>query len=286
MSRKGESVTLSLKDYEKIELEKLAQEFGCEWGDRPNISKLIKQIAKKELKIAPNNDWPLERINVLERIRKWLIDGGEIDQAIAIAKLMVERSELTHIPLRQELEKFIQQPQPPWRARIDSFIKGQRPFQLSYQDVQEKVWTFSIHHAQIVPHENRQYLDCWCQETEGNQDLPELQHNWSFRLDRIHDAAVIPLNHKWRPNLDIIPVEIHLYRGLAFAYESKIDDLHNQWHPELTQTRQVVRQVSNTFWFIREMRRYGPDCQIITPKAVRDRVISDIRAQYHTYELD
>ncbi|MGV2387901.1 MAG UNVERIFIED_CONTAM: hypothetical protein LVR29_05075 [Microcystis novacekii LVE1205-3] len=32
---------------------------------------------------------------------------------------------------------------------------------------------------------DRLYLDCWCEETEGNQDISELHHNWSLRIDRI-----------------------------------------------------------------------------------------------------
>ena len=77
-------------------------------------------------------------------------------------------------------------------------------------------------HAQIVPYERRQYLECWCEEIEGNRELPELQHNWTLRLDRIPDAA---LKHLFQlngaPIWMTLEIEIHLLRGLAFAYESK-----------------------------------------------------------------
>ncbi|ANV92121.1 WYL domain-containing protein [Picosynechococcus sp. PCC 8807] len=283
MSRRGQSVTLSLRELEKAQLEELALEFGCEWGDRPNISKLIQKIAKRELKIAPNNDWQLERINALERIRIFLIDAGQIDEAIALAQILSERSELENIALRQEIEKFLQQPLPPWRQKIDNFIRRQQPFQLSYQDPRENTWTFSIHHAQIVTHEKRQYLDCWATETEGNLDLPKLQHNWSLRLDRIQDAAVSPLNEKWRSHLDSISVELHLYRGLAFAYQGKSTDVYNDWHPELPKTRQVIRQVTSTFWFFREILPYGKDCKIIGPQSISDLFKQDLEALYQMY---
>ena len=45
MSRRGESLTLSLPPGAKERLEELAIELGCTWGDRPNISKLIEAIA-------------------------------------------------------------------------------------------------------------------------------------------------------------------------------------------------------------------------------------------------
>ncbi|MFN5836347.1 MAG: WYL domain-containing protein, partial [Pseudanabaena sp.] len=39
MSRKGESITLSIKERDKANLEAIAIELGMTWGDRPNISK-------------------------------------------------------------------------------------------------------------------------------------------------------------------------------------------------------------------------------------------------------
>jgi hypothetical protein len=44
MSRKSESVMLSVSPDYKAELEKLSLEFGCLWGENPNISGLMKAI--------------------------------------------------------------------------------------------------------------------------------------------------------------------------------------------------------------------------------------------------
>ena len=44
MSRKGQSITLSVSERDKAALEAIALEFGMMWGDDPNISKLIKNI--------------------------------------------------------------------------------------------------------------------------------------------------------------------------------------------------------------------------------------------------
>jgi hypothetical protein len=49
MTRKQESITLSLSLEQKAELENIALEFGYLWGENPNISALIKAIAKGEL---------------------------------------------------------------------------------------------------------------------------------------------------------------------------------------------------------------------------------------------
>jgi hypothetical protein len=285
MSRKGQSITLSLKEQDKRQLEALAEEFGKTWGDRPNISRLVEAIARRQLVIAPNHDWTRERITALNRARLALVDVSQIEAAVAIAQLLLERSELT-IPLRHELEQFVARPALPWRVEIERYILRQQPFQLSYQDAAERVWRFTIHYAEIAIHEDRQYLDCWCEETEGNQDLAELQHNWCLRLDRIADAAVSPVTGQWRRGLATIPVELHLFRGLAFAYRSKsaIDEV-NEWATEFPQVRRVVRRVSSSFWLIREVLRYGKDCEVVSPEVVRDRLKQELEPLCRLYGL-
>jgi predicted DNA-binding transcriptional regulator YafY len=233
--------------------------------------------------IAPNHDWTKERINALNRARIALVDAEQIEAAVAIAHLLLERSELT-LPLKTELEQFIQQPVLPWRLAVERYIRQNQPFQLSYQDAAERIWQFSIRYAELVTHEERQYLDCWCEETEGNRDLPQLQHNWCLRLDRITDASVSPVSRKWLTGLAFILVEIHLFRGLAFAYQSKTNqDEVNEWLNDPPQVRRVVRRVSSTFWFIREILRYGQDCEIISPDPVRDRLKQEIIALGQRY---
>ncbi len=285
MSRKGQSITLSISERDKAQLESLALELGMTWGDRANISKLVEAIARRQLLIAPNHDWKIERINALNQARSALVDAGKIEDALAIASLLLERGELT-IPLRAELAQFVAQPTQPWRLEVEQYIRCQQPFQLSYQDAAERVWQFTIRHAAIAPHEDRQYLDCWCEETEGAQGLLELQHNRSLRIDRITDAAISRVSGQWRSGLATIAVELHLFRGLAFAYRSKraIDEI-NEWHEGLPQVRRVVRQVSSTFWLIREILRYGQDCEVVSPERVRELVRQEVLGMCDRYEL-
>ncbi|MFB2921564.1 MULTISPECIES: hypothetical protein [Aerosakkonema] len=50
--------------------------------------------------------------------------------------------------------------------------------------------------------------------------------------------------------------------------------------------RQVVRQVVNPFWLIREVSRYWEDCEIVAPKSLRDRFKKKLQALCRQYDLD
>ncbi|HBB30870.1 MAG TPA: WYL domain-containing protein [Cyanobacteria bacterium UBA8803] len=284
MSRKGQSITLSISDRDKAQLEAIALELGMKWGERPNISKLVEAIARRQLLVFPNNDWSETRIRALERSINALTDIGQIEQAKIVAELLRERSEIS-LPLRAEIERFLANLPPPWRLEIDRYILRNQPFQLSYQDAADRFWHFNVRHAQVNPHEKRQYLDCWCEETEGNQDVEELQHNWCLRLDRIQEAAVTPISGRWLSSLAYIEVEMQLLKGLAFAYRAKPEDKDDGWLPDGLQVRRVVRKVSSTFWFFREVLQYGEDCIIISPQSVRDRLTAKLIAMCHQYGL-
>ncbi len=289
MGRKGRSITISLSDEDKARLEELALEYGMRWGDRANISKLIEAIARQTLKIAHNNDWPIERIVLLDRIRGLLVDMGRVQDAVAIAELLRARSELT-IPLRQELDTFLERDIHPWRIEIERYIKRERPFQLSYQDPRDQIFHFNIYYAKIVPRGDRQYLDCWCAETDGNKDLPDLEHNRTLRLDRITDAAVTAItpgdrsSQQWRKGLDTLEVEMHLYGGLAFGYSSKRgQDVVVEWLPDAPRTRRIVRSISSSFWFERDILPYGADCEVISPPALRSRIQATVQSMAQRY---
>ena len=285
MSRKGQSITLSLSARDKAELEAIALELGILWGERANISKLVEAIARRQLLVLPNKDWAESRIQALDRAIGALTDIGEMEQARIVAELLLERSELS-IPLRRKIEGFVDNVPPPWRIEIDRYLRRQHPFELSYQDAAERLWHFTIRYGKINLHDKRQYLDCWCEETEGNLDIPELQHNWSLRLDRIQDAAITPIKGQWRRNLDQIEVEMHLFRGLAFAYQARREDQENDWLSDQPRVRRVVRSVSSTFWFLRDVKQYGKDCQIIVPDSVRSRYIDELIATCNQYNLN
>lgn len=105
--------------------------------------------------------------------------------------------------------------------------------------------------------------------TKDNQDLPELRHNWSLRLDRIIDAAIVPIAGEWRSCLDTILVEFELMGGLAHAYQQRDSDITVEWISADPHIKRVQRRVNNTFWFIREILPYGKDCVVVSPDDVR-----------------
>lgn len=282
MGRRGQSVTLSISEQDKAQLEQIAQEQGMLWGDRPNISRLVEAIARRELLIGRNNNWSDTRIRELNQAIRVLHDTGYPQIAETIADLLLERSELSD-PLRREIVRYLETPLIPWRQEIDRYILQQQPFQLSYRDATDRPWVFTIRYAKITPHEQRQYLDCWCEQTAGNQDIPELAHNWCLRLDRIPEAAITPIAGEWHPSLDTVEVAINFYRGLAFAYQAKPEDISNEWLANASEVRQVLRRVTSTFWFFREVFRYGEDCEVIAPVALRDRIWQKVQALTELY---
>ncbi|MFM6079323.1 MAG: WYL domain-containing protein, partial [Dolichospermum sp.] len=150
-------------------------------------------------------------------------------------------------------------------------------------DAAERVFNFTVRYAKITLHEKRQYLDCWCEETKDNQDVLELQHNWCFRLDRINEAAVTETTGKWRDSLDQIDVEMHLFKGLAFAYQTKTEDKLVEWITDQPQVKRVIRRVSNTFWFIREIMQYSSDCIVVSPENVRSLIKAKLISLCHNY---
>lgn len=49
MSRKGQSITLSLSPEQKERLESIALSVGAKWGGEPNISELVRMLADGRL---------------------------------------------------------------------------------------------------------------------------------------------------------------------------------------------------------------------------------------------
>ncbi len=275
MTRKGRAITLSLDETEKLALQVIATELGYTWGDKPNISKLIEAIAQHELLIAHNNDWLTELLTAFHQAVICLNERGDSKNAQIVAELLLKRSELKN-PLRKEIERFLETIQKPsWRQLLETYKNECQPFELSYQDAAQKISIFNVQYAEINFIDRHEYLQCWCQEIAGNADIAALRHNWSLRLDRITDAALSPVQLEWLNKFDTVKVEFYLYSGLAFAYESRPNDIYCDWVPG-KQIKRVLREVFSTFWFYREIFRYGEDCQIVSPPDVRERFIAKL----------
>jgi len=283
MSRKGESITLSISDRDKSQLEEIAMELGMMWGDRPNISKLVEAIARKQIKISKNDDWSSDRLETLDLTFRLLIDYGDLDRAKVIANLLLERSEL-HAPLRRDVERFLDKPPEIWRHTIDRYIKQEQPIRLKYLDAADQPHEFSIYYAKVNHHDKRLYLDCWCENIVQTDSVIALQHNRCLRLDRIPlEAAITPIQGKWRSQLDYIHVTFNLSGNLAFAYNQREEDIDNTWLDIEPPTRQIIRKINSTFWFYREILPYGEDCEIVEPEDVRQKFAEKVRSLYQKY---
>lgn len=146
------------------------------------------------------------------------------------------------------------------------------PFRLGYRDAADREWGFTVRHCTIEWHEKRPYLDIWADETEGNQDIPGLNHNWCLRLDRITAPSFTPVEGEWRADgLDTINAEMHLFGGLAHAYEPRPGE-EVEWLDDTHATKRVLRPITSSFWFIREVLRYGQDCLVVNPVPLQARV--------------
>lgn len=277
MNKKKRAINLSVSDLDKAQLEQIALEFDMKWGNRPNISKLMEAIARHKLIISPNNDWSEILIAALKQGIDALIDAGKLEEALVVADLLLERSELS-LPLRKEIERFKENPPPSWRIEINLYIRRQQSFQLSYQDARGRWLNFTVRHAKVAPHEQRQYLDCWCEETERNLDIPELIHNWSLRLDRISEAGITPISDSWCPDLDYVEVEMRLFGRLAVSYKTRNEDITSELLPGKEPIRKVVRKIFSTYWFIREILPDASKIAIVSPLVIRERLKKELMA--------
>jgi len=283
MTRKKETITLSIPSGTKEQLEEIARKLRIFWGKSPSVSGLLVAIAQQVFEVGEPFILNPPQVAALQQAIRLLKDSGFIEQAQTISSLLLERGQLEP-PLRQLLLQQVSQPMTEaWRILTDQFRQNQQPFHLLYGDSQGRDLSFTVRYAEISFEEKRFYLNIWCDETEDvvNNDFPELIHNRCLRLDRIKGA--VPINGQWRhQGLDSLKVHLHFYKGMVKAYEPKPNDISSEVVGEV---RQVVRNVSNPFWLIREVLRYGDECVIISPQSVQSLIKQKLIALCQHYDL-
>jgi predicted DNA-binding transcriptional regulator YafY len=270
MPRKKTTITLSIPDGTKEQLEEIARDLGIFWGKTtPSISGLLVAIAQQQPEIKKLFTLMPEQVEALEQAYRLLSDTGEMRKAQTLLNLLLEQGNL-EVPRYQAFSRLLNQPSEAWRVRVDELRQQKQPFQVVYGNAQGDDLTFTVRYAEISFEEKRFYLNIWCDETEDikNTDFPELIHNRCLRLDRV--KGVVPVNGQWRQEgLDYFKVYLHFFKGMIKAYQSKTNDISNE---VMGDVRQVERKVSNPFWLIREVLRYGEDCVIVSPDNLRDRM--------------
>ena len=283
MSRKKETLTLSVPPGTKEQLEELAGRLNIFWGKNPSPSGLIVAIAQQTPEVRKLFTLTSTQVEALLQATRILTDSGHAGEAQTVLSLLLEQGNL-EAPMRQSLSQLANQPSVAWRTQVDRHINNQQPFRLLYLNAQDEELEFTVRYAEISFEEKRFYLEIWCEETDDlkNPDYPELVHNRCLRFDRI--KTIEPRNGLWREEgLDFLKVYLHFYRGMVKAYERRQKDISNE---VIGDVRQVVRRVSNPFWLIREVFRYGEDCVIVSPDSVRDRFQQKLIALCRQYNLE
>ena len=278
MPRKKETLTLSVPFGTKAALESIALRLKIFWGSNPSPSGLVGAIAQGELEVSQSFRLSSAQVRALRQAIRDLVDAGHLEEAKSVITLLIEKGNLEP-PLRQDLMQQVSQPMEGWRIQLDRLIEQQQPFHLLYQNSQGQMLEYTVRYAEIMFYEKRYYLQIWCDETEDSQDLPKLQHNRCFRLDRIQ--SIFPSSGEWRGKFDTIDIQLQLSGWLVRAYEPKPDDITDAMIGEV---RQVTRRVVNPFWLIREVFRYGEDCVIVSPLEVRERFKQKLRSLFEQYE--
>lgn len=285
MPRKKETLTLSVPPGTKEQLETIARRLGIFWGKSPSPSGLVAAIAQQQLQVGREAlSLDEQQVNALRQATKLLIDAGQIKDAETIITLLLNQGDL-EAPIRQALLQQQTQPIQAWRDRIDELIDAKQPFRLKYRNSQNQDLEFTVRYAKVQFYEKRFYLQIWCEETADalaeNPDLPEVCHHRCLRFERIQDIQ--PISDVWRGSFDSIKVYLHFKGWLANAYEPKTEDVENE---VLGEIRQVVRQVVNPFWLLREIRRYGEDCVIVAPENIRERYRRELREICTSYGIE
>jgi predicted DNA-binding transcriptional regulator YafY len=283
MSRKKETITLSIPEGTKEQLEEIARRLGIFWGKSPSISGLLVAIAQQQFEVGEPFSLNSLQVAALQQAIGLLKDSGFIEQAQIASSLLLERGNL-EAPMRQLLLQQVSQPTEAWRILIDQLRQNQQPFHLLYGNAQGQDLSYTVRYAKISFEEKRFFLDIWCDETEDikDTDFPELIHNRCLRLDRI--KGVVPVNGQWRrEGLDYLKVYLHFRKGMIKAYEPKANDISNE---VVGDVRQVERIVSNPFWLIREVLRYGEDCVVVSPENVRSLVKEKLKTLCEHYKLE
>jgi hypothetical protein len=280
MSRKKDTITLSIPPGTKEQLEAIARNLQILWGKEPSISGLIVAIAQQQIAIGQQFTFDNSHVQSLEKAIKLLVDIGSLGDARILVELLLAKATLTP-EHRQTLLQLVSQPGEGWRIEIDKYCTDKQPFRLLYKNSQGEAEDFTIRYAEIAFHEKRFYVDAWCEEVPDTPNYPELMHNRCFRLDRIQ--AILPITGEWRDlGLDSLLVQLHFYRGLAKAYEFRqgVDECE-EFDCDI---RRVWRRTSNPFWLLKDIRGYGGDCEVFSPESVRRQAKADARSLLDNYD--
>jgi hypothetical protein len=292
----NDKFSIVLEPEYKARLEDLALAHVKAWGKRGNVKALIRKIALGEIPLAR----PREGYFLLELTQK---DVGTLTQSIRghinIGQAAVAL-ELLEILLRcpslpkgiiEELEMLSQsalqsiENQHFWQVR--QLILSSVPFRMLYQNGAGEINTYTIRYAHLepIPEERIPYYLCaWVDEPSSHPEMQGLEHNRSFRCDRILEVQSLP-GEQWRhQGLDWVEAKFLLQGSLAKSYESKKWDIDSS---ETDRGRLVRRRVWSLWWFVnRDIFRYGSEAIVLSPleaRLIAQRRLTKMLATYEEF---
>ena len=259
---------------------------------RPSPTALLKAIALGEISLSPTEE--------LQVLAQELIKDNRYKLAEQLAQ--IAGFELKEAQIIKEIKEKIQQ---------------QQPFRLSYLDAAGKAFVFDCSYAQISSYENKQYLEVsFVNEVGGNVELgrgnnlesnsrlqapahsasacstpirkidsnsPEpLKTNRCLKLHRVpEDSRLEDLPKLTWGDLSYLEISFELYGNLAYSYSQEEGDRTEPIKDGIL----VTRKVSNDFFFLRQILRYGDRCKIVAPDFIVSQAETLLENTLELYEL-
>ena len=272
--------TIQLEAKYKEPLEQIALSAGYPWGTRGNVKEFFSAVAERKIPIGDQQVFllPEEEEAILDAVEHFCIQG-DWSGARSLARLLNHKT--LSPPLDARLEGFLKPLKSGIYPKIEQFIDCKQPFSLSYLDAAGQLFQFNIYYAELIWREKRYYLEVWHNPEIASDTLPELAHNRCLRLDRLPpDPQVVPLPGEWRGKLDTAEVQFDLFGNLAYAFSQEEGD-RLEWIAE--KHLRVTRYITNDFWFLRAIARYGADVEVVSPPSLREKVRGQLQLALSRY---
>jgi hypothetical protein len=290
----SEKFSIVLEAEYKEPLENLALEHVKAWGKRGNVKALIKKIALREIPLAQSREEGLlveitqKDVGPLMQSVRSHLNMGQAAVALELSEILLR---CPNLPKRviEELETLsqlaVQNVENQYFWQVRQFILKQMPFKMRYQKGGGKIDTYTICYAHLEPTPEERipyYLCAWVSEPSSSPEATGLEHNRSFRCDRI--LEVTPLsNEEWRhQGMDWIEVKFLIRGDLAKSYEAKKWDIDS----EMTNKGKLVRRrVWSLWWFVnRDILRYGSRAIVLSPPEARKMIQEELQSMTRAYE--
>jgi predicted DNA-binding transcriptional regulator YafY len=282
------------------DINKNLENFDYKWNNKhPSKNrehiKNNQNLPDKTFSQSLDNKTTLDHSIALLQACRILKNLGDNELTYAVAESLLEHylpEIFSNNALENEIKEYLDIPIINNIKKVQEHLIKQQPFYFTYTDSKNNTESFTILYAEIATH-NRQriYLDCWCEEVEGSQDIEDLQHNRTFNLKKISNFTIVPAeDKKWKSSgLDSICIEMIFTKGLI-SKALEIKDTNQNKYKSINQLSarqvQVIQPITNTFCFFQDILRYKEDCVIIQPDHVRQKFYEIIQKMNDLYKKE